>query len=129
MQEIEELKRQGLSIRAISRLTGYCRKSFSKYLNRLEGSSVYGPRPPQASKLDSFKPYLEERMCSGVWNARVLLRELRQHSYAGSYTILTGLVAATAEVGMCGGGATLRNTTRQAGPGGLGSPGHARAGR
>jgi len=37
--------------------------------------------------LDSFKPYLKERMRSGVWNARVLLRELRQ-SYAGSYTIL-----------------------------------------
>ena len=32
MQEIEELKRQGLSIRAISRLTGYDRKTISRYL-------------------------------------------------------------------------------------------------
>jgi hypothetical protein len=32
MQEIEELKRQGLSIRAISRLTGYDRKTISNYL-------------------------------------------------------------------------------------------------
>lgn len=89
MQEIEELKRQGLSIRAISRLTGYCRKSIRKYLIRPESRPVYGPRPVQASKLDPFKPYLEERMRAGVWNARVLLRELRQRSYAGSYTILT----------------------------------------
>jgi transposase len=49
---------------------------------------VYGPRPLTASKLDPFKPYLEERMRAGVWNARVLLRELQQRSYAGSYTIL-----------------------------------------
>ena len=30
VQEIEDLKRQGLSIRAISRLTGYDRKTISK---------------------------------------------------------------------------------------------------
>ena len=89
MQEIEELKRQGLSIRAISRLTGYCRKSIRKYLIEPDSRPVYGPRALEASKLDPFKPYLEERMRAGVWNARVLLRELRQRSYAGSYTILT----------------------------------------
>jgi hypothetical protein len=43
--------------------------------------------PP--SKLDAFKPYLEERLRAGVWNARVLLRELRERNYAGGYTILT----------------------------------------
>src|SRR5262249_22829343 len=35
------------------------------------------------------KPYIEERLKAGVWNARVLLRELRDRGYAGSYTILT----------------------------------------
>ena len=28
-------------------------------------------------------------MRAGVWNARVLLRELRERSYSGSYTLLT----------------------------------------
>jgi transposase len=88
VHEIEELKRQGLSIRAISRLTGYCRKSIRKYLIEPDSRPVYGPRPLAGSKLDSFKPYLEERMRAGVWNARVLLRELQQRSYTGSYTIL-----------------------------------------
>ena len=37
VQEIDELKREGLSIRAISRLTGYGRKTISKYLIRPEG--------------------------------------------------------------------------------------------
>ena len=41
VQEIEELKRQGLSIRAISRLTGYDRKTVRKYLIRPEGVPVY----------------------------------------------------------------------------------------
>src|SRR5437588_4088079 len=49
----------------------------------------YGPRSAPPSKLDAFKPYLEERLRAGVWNARVLLRELRERNYAGGYTILT----------------------------------------
>jgi len=34
-------------------------------------------------------PYLEERCKAGVWNGVVLLRELRERGYSGSYTILT----------------------------------------
>jgi len=89
VQEIEELKRQGMSIRAISRLTGYDRKTIRKYLIQPDGVPVYGLRAQQPGKLDPFKAYLEERMCAGVWNARVLLRELRERGYSGSYTLLT----------------------------------------
>jgi transposase len=32
---------------------------------------------------------LHERLKAGVWNARVLLRELRSRNYTGGYTILT----------------------------------------
>jgi transposase len=89
VQEIEELKRQGLSVRAISRLTGYDRKTIRKYLIQSESVPVYGPRPKQLGKLEAFEPYLNERMSAGVWNARVLLRELRERGYGGSYTLLT----------------------------------------
>ena len=89
VQEIEELKRQGLSIRAISRLTGYDRKTISRYLLHPEGAPVYGPRAKQTGKLDPFQPYLLERMKAGVWNGRVLLRELRERGYMGGYTLLT----------------------------------------
>jgi len=88
VNDLEELKRQGLSIRAISHLTGLDRKTVQKYLIAPE-VPVYGPRAAPASKLDGFKPYLKDRMQAGVWNARVLLRELRQRGYGGSYTILT----------------------------------------
>ena len=75
VEEISELKREGLSIRAISRLTGYSRGTVSKYLLAPMGRPVYGPRPTAVGKLDPFKPYLNERLQAGVWNARVLLRE------------------------------------------------------
>jgi len=89
VQDFEELKRQGLSIRAISRLTGYCRKTVRKYLIQPDSVPVYGPREKQPGRLERFKPYLEERMRAGVWNARVLLRELRERGYSGGYTLVT----------------------------------------
>ncbi len=78
VQEIEELKRQGLSIKSISTLTGCDRKTIRKYLGQPETAPVYGPRPARPSKLDAFKAYIEERLKAGVWNARVLLRKLRK---------------------------------------------------
>ncbi len=91
MEEINELRRQGLSVQAISKLLGYDRKTVRKYLLRPAGRPVYGPRPAvaPASRLEPFKGYLNERLRAGVWNAQVLLRELRQRDYRGGYTILT----------------------------------------
>jgi transposase len=89
VQEIVELKRQGLSIQNISGLTGFDRKTIRKYLSHPDGLPTYGPREPRPSKLDAFKPYLQERLQAGVWNARVLIRELRERGYSGGHTILT----------------------------------------
>jgi transposase len=89
VEEINALKRDGLSIVAISQLTGFDRKTIRKYLLKPIARPVYGPRPAPVSKLDPFKPYLLERLQAGVWNAQVLLRELRERNYTGGYTILT----------------------------------------
>ena len=88
VREIQELKRQGLSISAISSLTGYDRKTVRKYLGTEQAVPRYGPRAPRDSKLDGYKPYLAQRLQAGVWNARVLLRELRERGYCGGYTLL-----------------------------------------
>jgi transposase len=85
VEEISELKREGLSIRAISRLTGYSRGTVSKYLLAPTGRPVYKPRPEAAGKLDPLKPYLSERLQAGVWSARVLLREFRESNYGDGY--------------------------------------------
>jgi transposase len=88
VNDLIELKKQGLSIQAISVLSGHDRKTIRKYLAGGTVVPEYGPRAPRPSKLDRFKPYLEERLKAGVWNAVVLLRELRERGYEGGYSIL-----------------------------------------
>ena len=88
MNDLMVLKKQGLSIRAIGALTGYDRKTVRKYVASGAPAPQYGPRVRRPSKLDAFKPYLEERLNAGVWNAVVLLRELRERGYEGGYSIL-----------------------------------------
>jgi len=90
VHDIEEMKHTGLSLSAISELTGYDRKTVRKYLLSPESVPRYPARSPQPSKLDPHKPYLEDRLNAGVWNAQVLLRELRERGYGGGYTILKG---------------------------------------
>ena len=87
MKDIEEFKRQGLTISQISVLTGFSRPTIRKYLLRPEPPR-YGPRSPRFTKLDSFKSYIDQRLSAGVWNAVVLLRELRDRGYSGGYTVV-----------------------------------------
>jgi transposase len=77
-----------LSIQALSELTGYDRKTVRKHLLKPETVPSYGPRAARPSKLDAHKRYLEDRLKAGVWNAQVLLREIRQRGYQGGYSIL-----------------------------------------
>ena len=85
MEDIKELRTSGLSITAISQMTGYDRKTIRKHLLNATSKREYGPRPPRSGKLDNFKPYIQERLQAGVWNAVVLLREIRERGYAGGY--------------------------------------------
>jgi len=88
VQNIQELKREGLSICAIAAMTGFDRKTIRRYLANPEAATRYGPRPRRAGKLEPFKAYVEQRLGAGVWNAAVLLRELRERGYRGGYTAL-----------------------------------------
>lgn len=87
VDEIREMHRQGLSISDIAELTGRDRKTVRKWLIQ-PGPPRYGPRAPRPSKLDPYKPYIDQRLSAGVWNAMVLLRELRARGYPGGYSIL-----------------------------------------
>jgi len=44
VQQLMEMKREGLSTQAISKLTGYDRKTVRKYLLKPETVPRYGPR-------------------------------------------------------------------------------------
>jgi transposase len=87
VHELQELKRQGLSISQIAAHTGFDRRTIRKYLTE-PATPRYGPRVPRPTKLDAFHGYLEGRLQAGVWNAKVLLREIQERGYTGGYTAL-----------------------------------------
>lgn len=91
MDEIRTMRQQGLSITDIAEFTGFDRKTVRKWLLQ-PGPPRYGPRAARPSKLDPYKPFIDQRLSAGIWNAIVLLRELRQQGYIGGYTILKDYV-------------------------------------
>lgn len=88
VHELEQMRQMGLSVSAISEVTGYDRKTVRRYLLEPEALPTYSRRAARPSKLNLHKPYLQDRLTAGVWNAQVLLREIRQRGYDGGYTIL-----------------------------------------
>jgi transposase len=87
VHNLQELKRQGLSITQIAAVTGFNRRTIRNSLAD-PVAPRYGPRAPRPTKLDPFHPYLTQRLAAGVWNAKVLLREITERGYTGGYTAL-----------------------------------------
>jgi transposase len=87
--EIRVLSRQGKSIRAISRTLGVSRNTVRCYL-RMQGLPRYR-REPRATRLDSYKHYIDERVKAAALEwiaAAVLLGELKRLGYSGGLTTL-----------------------------------------
>jgi transposase len=84
---LHEMKAMNKSIRAIARETGYSRNTVRKYLRNRELPQLR-PASNRASKLDPFKPFLQECFANGIYNCEVLLRLLRERGYDGGRTIL-----------------------------------------
>ena len=72
MQEIEEMKRQGLSIRAINRLTGYDQKTISK----VEQDAAPPSRPGEAYPMTTH-PLCAETTTSLPLDQQAPVREMR----------------------------------------------------
>jgi len=87
---IHDLKRQGLSVSAIARQVGLDRKTVRRHLACGIEPPVYGPRPPRPRQLETYEPYLRERVAAwpGLSGKR-LLREIRELGYTGCYSIVT----------------------------------------
>lgn len=85
MNKIDEMKREGLSIKRISALTGFDRKTIRKYLTNPK-TPEYGPRKPRPSIMDGWQEYIEEQLRAGMWNGVVLHRKMQEQGFTGSYT-------------------------------------------
>ncbi len=87
---ILDLRRQGLSISAISREVGLDRKTIRRYLARGLEPPAYGPRQPRPTLLDPFTGYLRDRVNAyPTLTGTRLLRELKELGYSGGYSAVT----------------------------------------
>lgn len=89
--EIHKLFAEGVSISELARKFGHDRKTIRQAIQSRdqEGGVVRANLGAQiGSKIDLFKPYIEEQMKKGVLNSVRILRDLRAQGYTGEITIL-----------------------------------------
>lgn len=95
--EIIILNKQGHGIKAISRKLKISRNTVRKYL-RNRNLPQYAKRKTSKSKLDDFKPYIDQRFkdAGKVWiPATVIFKEIKNLGYQGSTTILRDYISKT----------------------------------
>ena len=80
--QIHDLREQGLSMRAIARKLDLNFKTVRRYL-RAESVDTLLAGGVRASVLDSFKPYLHDRLADGERNATVVHVEIAERGYTG----------------------------------------------
>lgn len=93
--EIKILKKQGKSIREISRVTGLSRNTVKKYL-RSAADPRYKQRDKRPEKLDPFKAFIEDRIKAALPHrlpAPVLTREIQQLGFDGCERLVRKFVA------------------------------------
>jgi len=88
---IEDQRRRGVFQKDIAFDLGVHPRTVRRALKR--GSAPSGKRPKaRCSKLDPYKPLVDRLLGEGVWNAQVILSELRERGYSGGYTIVRDYV-------------------------------------
>jgi transposase len=88
---IKTLKKRGVYHKDIAEQLGVHPKTVSRALQR--GSAPQRRRKKRKSKLDPYKPQIDQLLSEGVWNAVVILREIQAAGYTGGDTILRDYIA------------------------------------
>lgn len=86
--EIQQLVRKGLSKAEVARRLGLDRKTVRKYLKAMSGPPVGQNRRIRRRLLEQFGDYVGMRVAQGCTNGKVLLREIQEKGYQGSYCTL-----------------------------------------
>lgn len=106
---IKDLHRQGHSIRKVAQLTGCSRNTVRKILRQQRPEPV--KQRNRQSKLDPFKPYLEERYKETGLSAVRLLAEVKQMGYTGSIDVVRRFLRRLDQLGRALARATVRFET------------------
>lgn len=83
---IKSLYRRGVFLKDIAEELGVNPKTVSRVLKRKDNPKP--ERKTSESKLEPYKPKIDRLLKDGVWNAKVILREIQVDGYCGGYTIL-----------------------------------------
>jgi transposase len=83
---IKSLHRRGVFLKDIAEELGVHPKTVSRVLKSDPGTEQERQRPE--SKLEPYKSKIDRLLLEGVWNARVILREIQADGYTGGYTML-----------------------------------------
>jgi transposase len=86
-----DLYSQGLNVSEISRRTGYARETVRKYLSKKTAPESQ-KRPQKPSKLDPYKPFIQEKINEGPYTVARLFREIKEMGYDGGMTIVKDFV-------------------------------------
>jgi transposase len=92
IKKARELRDLGWGKRRIGRYMKISRQTVLNYLKRDPGWYLQ-PRRPYPGKLDAYHPYLSRRWEEGCTNAKLLLEEIKEQGYRGSYSILKRFIA------------------------------------
>jgi transposase len=83
---IKSLHRRGVFVKDIAEELGVHPKTVSRVLKNDPNPDRERQRPE--SKLEPYKPKIDQLLAEGVWNAKVILREIQAEGYTGGYTML-----------------------------------------
>ena len=86
-EQVRELHRQKLSVRAIARKTGLSRNTLRKWLDA-DGFREQAKPPPRKSKIAPFSSYLKKRWEEGIDNAALLFEEIKAQGFEGSMDLV-----------------------------------------
>lgn len=87
---IKSLKQRGVYQKDIASELEVHPRTVSRALKR--GESPRRERKRSGSKLEPYQPKIDQLLSEGVWNARVILREIQALGYSGGYTILRAYI-------------------------------------
>jgi transposase len=83
---IKALEERGVFLKDIAQELGVHPKTVSRALKR--NGAPPRERERAESKLEPFKPKVDQLLSRNVWNAAVILREIQADGYEGGYTML-----------------------------------------
>jgi transposase len=87
---IKILQDRGMYLKDIAAELEVNPKTVSRVLKRAERRVA--ERKKQAGKLEPYKARIDQFLKEGVWNTRVILREIQKEGYPGGYTLLRDYV-------------------------------------